>query len=254
MKQKLIRLALALSAMAFVAGCESDRLQRSDASPGIALPPVERDVKYGDDVLLSTAAAQPPGIVDEGARRLFDGQSLSGWRITPFSAAGPVELKSGLVILRKGQPFTGIGYTNPIPATNYEVSLDAMRVSGDDFFCGLTFPVRDSFCSFIMGGWGGSLVGLSSLDGSDASENETTKFINFENGRWYHVRLRVTEHKVEAWIEQKKVVNVVTTGRKLTVRFGEIEQSKPFGIAAWNTTAALREIRFREVSGPASED
>ncbi len=58
MKQKLIRLVLVLSTMALVAGCESDRLQRSDASPGIALPPVERDVKYGDDVLLATAAAQ----------------------------------------------------------------------------------------------------------------------------------------------------------------------------------------------------
>jgi len=254
MKQKLIRSFVALLLMALVAGCESDRLRRSEASPGIALPTVDREVKYDDDLLLANAAAQPPGIMDAGAQRMFDGESLSGWRVTPFVAAGPVQLRSGLVVLRRGEPFTGINYTNPVPSRNYEASLDAMRVSGDDFFCGLTFPVRDSFCSLIIGGWGGSLVGLSNLDGSDASENETTKFINFENGRWYHIRLRVTEHKIEAWIEQKKVVNVITTGRKLAVRFGEIEQSKPFGIASWSTTAALREIRIREVSGPAEED
>ena len=86
----------------------------------------------------------------------------------------------------------------------------------------------------------------------DASENETTKYISFETGRWYHVRLRVTAEKIEAWIEQKKVANVTTTGRKVGLRFGEIELSKPLGIASWETGAALREIKIREVSAPDS--
>ena len=81
-----------------------------------------------------------------------------------------------------GDPFTGINWTNDFPKMNYEVALDAMRVMGSDFFCGLTVPVGDTFCSLIVGGWGGSLVGISSLDGMDASENETTKFISFEIG------------------------------------------------------------------------
>ena len=51
--------------------------------------------------------------------------------------------------------------TNEIPKINYEVALDAMRVSGSDFFCGLTVPVNDSFCSLIVGGWGGGLGGVS---------------------------------------------------------------------------------------------
>ncbi len=91
---------------------------------------------------------------------------------------------------------------------NYEVALDAMRVMGSDFFCGLTVPVGTNFCSLIVGGWGGSLVGISSLDGMDASENETTKFVSFESGRWYRIRLRVTEKKIEGWIDKDKLVDV----------------------------------------------
>ena len=66
-----------------------------------------------------------------------------------------------------------------------------MRVEGSDFFVGLTFPVRDSHASLIVGGWAGSVVGISSIDGRDASENETTEVMKFKNGQWYKFRLRV---------------------------------------------------------------
>jgi len=135
---------------------------------------------------------------------------------------------------------------------NYEVALDAMSVSGSDFFCGLTIPVGESHCSLIVGGWGGSLVGISSIDSMDASENETTKFINFEHERWYRVRLRVTEGRIEGWIDKEKLVDVVIGGRRISVRPGDIELSRPFGIAAWQTTAALREIQVRRVTAAAN--
>ena len=119
-----------------------------------------------------------------------------------------------MIVLNTGDPFTGLNWTNPFPKMNYEVALDAMRVTGSDFFCGLTIPVGDSFCSLIVGGWGGSLIGISSLDGMDASENETGKFINFEQGRWYRIRLRVTESKIEAWVDRNKLINVVPPRKK----------------------------------------
>jgi hypothetical protein len=81
----------------------------------------------------------------------------------------------------------------------------------------------------------------------DASENETTKFFNFEKGRWYRIRLRVTEKKIEAWVDQEKLVDVAIDGKKISVRPGDIELSQPFGIAAWETTAAVREIRLRRL-------
>jgi hypothetical protein len=176
---------------------------------------------------------------------MFDGKTLAGWRETDFAGHGEVQCESGMLVLNMGDPFTGINWTNDFPKMNYEVALDAMRVMGSDFFCGLTVPVGDTFCSLIVGGWGGSLLGISSLDSMDASENETTKFFNFEKDRWYRIRLRVTEGRIEAWVDKEKLVDVETAGRRISVRPGDIEMSKPFGIAAWQTTSVLREIRMR---------
>lgn len=232
-----------------VAGCESSRYLPPDGLPGIAPGVMPVQPPLPELEMLARAAEQPaspPG--GEGWRSLFDGKSLAGWRVTNFEQGGGVEVRNGLLLFSKGDPFVGVNYTNEIPNVNYEVSLDAMCVSGGDFFCGLTFPVRDSFCSLILGGWGGSVVGLSSLDGYDASENETTQFISFQTGRWYRIRLRVTERKIEAWIEQKQIVDVLITGRKVSLRFGDIEMSKPFGLASYSTSAAFRGISIRPVT------
>jgi 3-keto-disaccharide hydrolase len=182
---------------------------------------------------------------------MFDGKTLTGWRETTFAGRGEIECRSGVILMNMGDPFTGLNWTNDFPKMNFEVALDAMRVMGSDFFCGLTVPVGDSFCSLIVGGWGGTLMGISSIDHMDASENETTKYVSFETGRWYRIRLRITENRIEAWIDDKKTADAVTTDRAISLRPGEIELSKPMGVACWQTSAALREIKMRRVSGPA---
>ena len=184
---------------------------------------------------------------------MFDGETLAGWREIPFAGHGEVHCQAGLVVLSMGDPFTGIIWTNDFPKINYEVALDALRLMGSDFFCALTVPVGDIFCSLIVGGWGGSLIGISSLDGMDASENETTKFSNFESGRWYRIRLRVTEKKIEGWIDKEKLIDVAIGEHKIGLRPGDIEMCKPFGLAAWQTSSALREMKYRRVSGPAGK-
>jgi hypothetical protein len=211
-------------------------------------PPIEAPVT---NAILKEAAAKPSEPFEgEGWREMFD-RTLKGWKVTDFAGGGRVECEDGLLVLNMGDPFTGVNWSNDFPRMNYEVALDAMRWMGSDFFCGLTVPVGDSFCSLIVGGWGGSLVGISSLDGMDASENETTKFVNFESKRWYRIRLRVTPGRIEVWIDNDKLINVNTTDRKISLRPGEIELSKPMGIASWQTSAALRQIKYRPVSGPA---
>ena len=254
MNNKLSSPGLALIVALGLAGCESSRYEPTTGLPGVApaLPPKQPQLSEAE-MLADAGKRSSFPLAGDGWRPLFDAKSLAGWRVTDFQEGGSVEMRNGLLVFNKGNPFVGVNYTNEIPKVNYEVVLDAMSLSGGDFFCGLTFPVRDSFCSFIVGGWGGSVVGLSSLDGADASENETTQFITFETGRWYRIRLRVTERKIEAWIEQKKVVDVVITGRKVSLRFGEIEMSKPFGLASYSTSAAFRGIRIRDVSEPAEE-
>ncbi|MFZ5429228.1 MAG: 3-keto-disaccharide hydrolase [Bacteroidota bacterium] len=181
-----------------------------------------------------------------GWTTLFDGQSLNGWEITNFGPQGPVYVSSGSIYLEMGDAITGITYSKEFPTINYEVALEAKRVSGNDFFCGMTFPVNDSFCSLIVGGWSGAIVGLSSIDGLDASENETTLYRGFDSDTWYKIRLRVTPEKIEAWIDDEQVVDFDREGRSLSIR-PEVGLSKPFGIASWRTTAALRNIRMKTI-------
>ena len=91
------------------------------------------------------------------------------------------------------------------------------------------------------------MVGMSSINGDDASENETTKFIKFDTGKWYKVRARVTSGKIEAWVDDEKIVNVETEGKKIDMRPGEIELSAPFGLATFRTRGAFKEIKLRKI-------
>ena len=178
-------------------------------------------------------------------RPIFDGKTLDGWKVTGFGGGGEVVVKDGLLTLAAGNDLTGVNFTGAMPKMNYELMLEAQRMEGGDFFCGLTFPYGEVCCTFIVGGWGGTLVGLSSINGDDASENETTQFKKIEKGRWYKIRVRVTPAKIEAWIDNEQMLDVETAGKKIGMRAGEIEMSKPCGIATFRTQAALREIKLR---------
>jgi len=182
---------------------------------------------------------------DQAWQSLFDGKSLGQWKSTEFGGEGKVSVSNGQINLEAGAVLTGITWRGAaFPKTDYEISLEAKKVDGSDFFCGLTFPVGESHCSLIVGGWGGGIVGLSSLDGQDASENETTQVMNFPANRWYRIRVRVTRHKIEAWLDEKNIVDVVTTGKRISIR-SEVDESRPLGIAAYQTGAALRDIKYR---------
>ncbi|MDD4227446.1 MAG: DUF1080 domain-containing protein [Mariniphaga sp.] len=183
---------------------------------------------------------------EKGWISMFNGKSLEGWKITGFGTEGPVNISDGTIVLGMGDGCTGITWNGDFPKMNYEVSLDANKQSGNDFFCGMTFPAGDSFCSLIVGGWGGPVVGLSNIDGLDASENETRMLKKFEPNTWYNIRLKVTPGKIEAWIDNEQTVNFSTNNRKLTIR-PEVELSKPFGICSWITTAGLKNIQFKQL-------
>ena len=177
---------------------------------------------------------------------IFDGKSLRGWEITNFGPQGPVEVRDGEIILGMGDGCTGITWKGDFPVANYEVTLDAMRVAGNDFFCGLTFPVGKDPCTLIIGGWGGTTVGLSCIDGKDASENSTRSLMKFRTKQWYHISLNVTGTKITAYVDSIRVVDFKTGNNVLSIR-PEVELSKPFGIASWNTTAAIRNIHVKRI-------
>jgi hypothetical protein len=177
---------------------------------------------------------------------LFDGETLNGWEITNFGPQGPVYVSGGSIILGMGEGCTGITWVKKFPVMNYKVTLEAKRVSGNDFFCGMTFPAGKDPCTLIVGGWGGTVVGLSSINKKDASENETTTLMEFEKDHWYRICLMVRDDTIKAFINDTIVIDFVKGDKVLTIR-PEVELSKPFGIASWYTTAALRNIKLEKI-------
>jgi hypothetical protein len=197
--------------------------------------------------VLLLAALQAKG--DEG-ESLFDGKALGKWKSTSFGGEGEVKIENGAIRVEMGSSLSGIHWTGPeMPKTNYEVSLEAQKVDGSDFFCGLVFPVGKEHCSFVAGGWGGGVVGLSSIDGMNASENETAKFMNFDKGRWYKIRLQVTPEKIQSWIDDKQVIDLELKDRKISLH-PAVEASRPFGLATYETTSLFRAIRLKKLDPP----
>ena len=189
----------------------------------------------------------PPTRPAENWQSLFDGKTLGKWKSSDFAGHGDPAVESGNLVLPFGETLTGVTYDGEVPKMNYEVELQAKKIDGTDFFCGLTFPVNDSFASLICGGWGGAVVGISSLDEKDAARNETKTARKFDREKWYTIRMRVLPDRLQAWIDGEKVVDVVTTGRKISTRV-EVDPSKPFGISSYQTTAAFRNIRLRTLN------
>ena len=181
---------------------------------------------------------------------IFDGKTLANWKVTEFGGRGDVLVEGGEIRLGIGNDLTGINFVGVMPKMDYELRFEASRVDGSDFFCALTFLYGDASCTLVVGGWGGGLVGLSSINGEDASENETTTFRKFEKGHWYRIRVRVTVAKIEAWIDGDLVVDVATKDKKIGMRAGEIELSKPCGIATFRTSGALRKIFLEKLATP----
>lgn len=207
----------------------------------------------GFSFLLGAAAMQPEGVdtpPPEGEwQPLFDGESLEGWRVTPYSGAGEVRIEDRTIVLGAGNVMTGITWTEWFPKSNYEVQFEGVRLSGSDFFALVVFPVKDSYCSWVTGGWGGDIVGLSNIDGWDAADNETRTYFNFEQGRWYDLRLRVTDERIDAWIDDRRVTSIRLGGRYISLRYGEDKLSVPFGFSSYATTGAIRNPRYRLLPG-----
>lgn len=181
---------------------------------------------------------------------LFDGKNLDNWERTDFAGKGDVRIdENGSLVLEMGAELSGVRWKGKtdLPKIDYEVTLQAKRTMGSDFFCGLTFPFKESHATLILGGWGGSLIGISSLDDFDASENETGDAYVFEDKKWYDVRLRVTEEKLQVWLDDKMVIDTDVEGRKVSMRFGEIEMSVPFGICTYATTGVIRDVKIRKL-------
>jgi len=94
-------------------------------------------------LLVATVEAGPddkaPPASTSGAKVLFDGKSLEDRKKCDFYKPGEVKVEDGLIIMSKGVSMSGITSTRQdLPTTNYELSYEAMRLAGRDFFAAAT--------------------------------------------------------------------------------------------------------------------
>lgn len=203
----------------------------------------------------TSVADRPPAKAPGGWEPLFDGRTLGGWTPSGFEGEGPVRVVDpfqdgrAAIVIERGTTLSGLTSTrgSALPRTNYEITLEAMRLAGGDFFCGLTFPAGPAACTFVVGGWGGDVVGISNIDRLDASENETTREMSFQDRQWYRVSVRVTDERIQASIDGRMVADVVTKGRVISLRPGDIQKALPLGISTYMTRAAVRDVRIRRL-------
>ncbi len=176
--------------------------------------------------------------------------SESEWTALSFGGEGAAEWSEGQLRLDLGVELNGSRFGGELPKLPYELELKARRLSGSDFFCGLTFPVRspEECLTLILGGWGGGTVGLSSIDGKDASENDSTFYRNFENQQWYAIQLRVLKERIEVRLDGELVITQPTAGKTLGLRPGMIHLCAPLGLAAWQTEAEFKGLRWRSIT------
>lgn len=176
---------------------------------------------------------------------IFDGATLDGWESISYGGEGEVELLEGHALLERGVALTGMRYVAGLSQTiDYELELSAARVMGNDFFCGLSFPIGEQFATLILGGWGGGLCGLSCIDGQDASDNSTKTIRGFELDHAYSVTLRVEAQRVRAWVDEELLFDVATQGKDFSLRT-EILPSPPLSVSSFITTARIGPIRWR---------
>ncbi|MBL8890741.1 MAG: DUF1080 domain-containing protein [Planctomycetaceae bacterium] len=188
---------------------------------------------------------EPERVVD-----LFDGKTITGWKPTKFGGEGEALIEDQSLVLEMGQVLTGISYAGneslgiqDMPRDNYELRIRAKRIDGNDMFCGVTFPVGEDYCSFIVGGWGGMTVGLSSVDEKDAARNPTRTVHKFELNQWYDIRVKVSSEQIQCWIDEQQVVDQPRAGHKFSIR-QDVDLSKPLGLFCFQTTAAYEKIQL----------
>ncbi|MFP6902872.1 MAG: DUF1080 domain-containing protein [Verrucomicrobiia bacterium] len=176
---------------------------------------------------------------------LFNGTDLTGWKETDYAGRGNVKVENGELHIENGLVITGVTFANSavLPKTNYEISYQAKRVNGSDFFALLTFPVGDKHASFVTGGWGGAVTGISSINSMDASENDTTVYLKYNQDQWYTFRLRVTPENLSVWMTPKEhLIPLNATVASVVKAYQTEAATAGQTLSAKDAEAVLREI------------
>ena len=213
-------------------------------------------------------SAAPEKAVSEAADSIAFRPLSDDWEAASFGGDGAIEFKTievkasseegakpkegkasktQLIEMAMGDPLTGIRWTGPLIRDHYELRLQARRVEGVDFFVAITFPLGEEHCSFVVGGWGGGILGISNIDGNDAANNETTQYKDFKTGQWYTFRVRVDKESVKCWIDDEEYVSVNRDDHSFDIRI-EMDPCLPLGIANFQCVSEIKGVAIRNLS------
>ncbi len=233
MKPFSFSLLLALT----LTGCE--RSQPPAATPPAQVaPPATTQVPAVPPV----APAEEPWIA---------GNELGDWQPLETASQAKVSMKDGVLTMGNGDGVSGVHYAGkrPLPVVDYEISWEGMKLDGVDFFASATFPVRDlkTCVTFVNGGWGGGVTGISCIDDMAANENNTTAMVSYKLNQWYKFRVQITAELLAAYVDDKEVCKISIKDKKVGMRYGDIESCAPLGFATYQTKGAVRNLKFRKL-------
>ncbi|MEO9591723.1 MAG: family 16 glycoside hydrolase [Rhodopirellula bahusiensis] len=222
--------------------------------PGGTPPSVANEDAESGNAEKSAAKWRPlAGKWDEAHFGGDGGITREDWKKKPEEGSAKKPATAELFRLGMGDPLTGIRWTGDFPLENYELRMQARRTDGFDFFAAVTFPVGKEHCSFVLGGWGGGVVGISSIDGNDASSNETTGYQDFKNKQWYEIRIRVDKDNVTTWIDGMEWASINRSEHTFDIRI-EMDPCLPLGIANFQCESEIRGVEVRRLDAePATE-
>ena len=185
---------------------------------------------------------------------LLSAQWLSKWTTPMVPEAGRVVVNESSIRLDSGAPMTVVRFDAlselGLNLAHYEVTFEARRVEGTDFFAALTFPVgsQDRCLSFINGGWGGGTTGFSNIDHTPASDNLTASLQRYVLGQWHAFRVLVSPEEILVTLDGRSIIRTAVQGHHFGLRPGDIELCAPFGFASYETTGEIRAISIRSLT------
>jgi hypothetical protein len=237
---KAIRLTLLIGILG-LAGCKHWDQFQLDERNRAAITPKKTPIPTN-----LPAPKLPASFVNRGGwTNLFNGKDLTGWKETDYAGRGKVVVKNGELHIENGLVITGVTFTNKtiLPKTNYEIIYQAKKVNGADFFALLTFPVGEKHASLVTGGWGGAVTGISSINSMDASENDTTLYLKYNQDQWYTFRVRVTLENLSVWMTPKEhLIKLNATVASIVKAYQEDAAKAGQDLNATQAEAALRAL------------
>ena len=221
------------------------RFLRGAATTGLGL--VVAPYVFTRSKLRADDAAKAPEPDADGYVSLFDGETLTGWHKNPqpigHGTGGLWTVEDGAICGEQDPPASGNGgiLLTDQKFGDFELLLDMKPDWGPD--SGLFIRSNDQ----------GQCIQMM----VDYHEDGSVGHLYGEGTGGWSARpfdLNGTYDDGEAAGEgdDKRIVNLETTGKKIGIR-ADIDASKPFGFASYQTRAALRDIRLKEVEGPEVE-